>query len=92
MHLVRATLVRNLGRLTYGGSQDPRARVSKRVCIIGAGATGLATLKVLSENHQGQSGRWSLVAFEERDKVGGIWYCPQNSLFLHLAFFSDFLN
>ena len=81
MRLVRVTLARNLSLLTYGGSQDPRARVSKRVCIIGAGATGLATLKVLSERHQGQPGRWSLVAFEERDKVGGIWYRPQNPLF-----------
>ena len=53
-------------------SQDPSAQVSKRVCIIGAGATGLATLKVLSERHQGQSGNCMLVAFEERDKVGGI--------------------
>jgi len=48
--------------------------VSKRVCIIGAGANGLATLKVLSELHQVQTGQWSLIAFEERDKVGGIWY------------------
>ena len=63
-----------------GDSQDPfgTKRVSKRVCIIGAGANGLATLKVLSETHQVQSGQWSLVAFEERDKVGGVWYCPQD--------------
>ncbi|KAI0296379.1 FAD/NAD(P)-binding domain-containing protein, partial [Russula brevipes] len=46
----------------------------KRVCIIGAGANGLATLKVLAETHQVQSGQWELVAFEERDKIGGIWY------------------
>ena len=45
------------------------------MCVIGAGANGLATLKVLAEMHQVQSGQWSLVAFEERDNVGGIWYC-----------------
>lgn len=66
------------------GPQDPfgpTTGVSKRVCIIGAGGNGLATLKVLSETHQVQSGQWSLIAFEERDKVGGIWYRPQNHFF-----------
>lgn len=47
---------------------------TKRVCIVGAGANGLATLKVLAETRQVQSGQWSMVAFEERDNVGGIWY------------------
>jgi len=60
--------------------------VSKRVCIIGAGATGLTTLKVLSGRRQGQSGQWLLVAFEERDKVGGIWYRLQNYLFYFSLF------
>ncbi|KAI0250630.1 FAD/NAD(P)-binding domain-containing protein [Lactifluus subvellereus] len=53
--------------------------VPKRVCVIGAGANGLATLKVLAEMHQVQSGQWSLVAFEERDNVGGIWYPAPSS-------------
>ncbi|KAI0298736.1 FAD/NAD(P)-binding domain-containing protein [Multifurca ochricompacta] len=48
--------------------------VSRRVCVIGAGANGLATLKVLADTHQVQSGQWTLVAFEERDNIGGIWY------------------
>lgn len=59
------------------GHADPfEAKVvpSKRVCIVGAGAAGLATLKVLAETRQVQSGQWSMVAFEERDNVGGIWY------------------
>ncbi|KAH9074234.1 hypothetical protein EDB83DRAFT_1945789 [Lactarius deliciosus] len=56
-------------------SEDPSEVVpSKRVCIVGAGANGLATLKVFAETHQVQSGQWSMVAFEERDNVGGIWY------------------
>ncbi|KAH9061046.1 hypothetical protein EDB87DRAFT_1674293 [Lactarius vividus] len=47
---------------------------SKRVCIVGAGANGLTTLKVLAETRQVQSGQWSMVAFEERDNVGCIWH------------------
>ena len=58
---------------------------SKRVCIIGTGANGLATLKVLAETHQVQLGEWSLVAFEERDNVGGIWYRSSTSLFSSLV-------
>ena len=57
---------------------------SKRVCIIGAGANGLATLKALAETHQVQLGEWLLVAFEERDNVGGIWYDSSTSLFSSL--------
>ncbi|KAI9458610.1 hypothetical protein BJY52DRAFT_1371793 [Lactarius psammicola] len=55
-------------------SSDAKVVPSKRVCIVGAGANGLATLKVLAETRQVQSGQWSMVAFEERDNVGGIWY------------------
>ncbi|KAI9509024.1 hypothetical protein F5148DRAFT_1190667 [Russula earlei] len=52
--------------------------VPKRVCIIGAGANGLATLKILTETDQVQSGQWTLVAFEERNRVGGVWYRPSH--------------
>jgi cation diffusion facilitator CzcD-associated flavoprotein CzcO len=60
----------------------------KRVCVIGAGANGLATLKVLAQTDQVQSGQWTLVAFEERDNVGGIWYHP---LFISCFFFSSLM-
>ncbi|KAI0261644.1 hypothetical protein BC834DRAFT_925444 [Gloeopeniophorella convolvens] len=53
----------------FGERQEP-----KRICVIGAGANGLATLKVLAEAPQVQSGEWVLVAYEERENVGGIWY------------------
>jgi len=53
---------------------EDKVEPSRRVCIIGAGASGLATLKVLAETRQVQSGQWSMVTFEERDNVGGIWY------------------
>ena len=65
---------------------DPR--VSKRVCIIGAGANGLATLKILAETRQVQSGQWKLVAFEQRDNVGGIWYHLQRPTF-PITYFKD---
>jgi cation diffusion facilitator CzcD-associated flavoprotein CzcO len=61
---------RDLGKDPF----DAKVVPSKRVCIVGAGAAGLATLKVLAETRQVQSGQWSMVAFEERDNVGGIWY------------------
>ena len=73
---VPGTCYRDLSRI-YPTSYtvDPLStEASKRVCIIGAGANGLATLKILAETHQVQSGQWKLVAFEERDNVGGIWY------------------
>jgi cation diffusion facilitator CzcD-associated flavoprotein CzcO len=56
------------------------------VCVIGAGPNGLATLKVLAETQQVQSGQWTLVAFEERDKIGGIWYHTMLSIFLPTFF------
>jgi len=54
----------------------------KRVCIIGAGANGLATLKILAETDEVRTGHWSIVAFEGRDKVGGVWYHPPYRLIL----------
>ncbi|KAG2059735.1 FAD/NAD(P)-binding domain-containing protein [Suillus hirtellus] len=45
----------------------------KRICIIGAGAGGLAALKVISESTYFKSGKWSVIAYETREKVGGIW-------------------
>ncbi|KAF8136430.1 hypothetical protein EV363DRAFT_1211238, partial [Boletus edulis] len=48
---------------------------SKRICVIGAGAASLAVLKYLSQTSYFQSGSWSVIAYESRSKVGGIW-CP----------------
>jgi cation diffusion facilitator CzcD-associated flavoprotein CzcO len=59
-----------LGKDTFEAEVVP----CKRVCIVGAGANGLATLKILAETRQIQSGQWTMIAFEERDNVGGIWY------------------
>jgi NADPH-dependent glutamate synthase beta subunit-like oxidoreductase len=78
MYLVRATYsdAQTVCLTKFRTCKDPFGTkgVAKRVCVIGAGANGLATLKVLAEMDQVQSGQWSLVAFEARDNVGGIWY------------------
>jgi cation diffusion facilitator CzcD-associated flavoprotein CzcO len=44
-----------------------------RICIIGGGAAGLAALKIFQETVEHQAGLWELVAFEARDKLGGVW-------------------
>ncbi|KAG2755889.1 FAD/NAD(P)-binding domain-containing protein [Suillus brevipes Sb2] len=49
------------------------SQCEKRICIIGAGAGGLAALKVISESAYFKSGKWSVVAYETRNKIGGIW-------------------
>lgn len=46
---------------------------SKRICVIGTGAAGLAVLKYLSQTSYFKTGSWSVIAYESRSKVGGIW-------------------
>ncbi|KAL4067702.1 hypothetical protein V8B97DRAFT_1427837 [Scleroderma yunnanense] len=48
-------------------------RPTKRICVIGAGPSGLAALKVLSESTYCRSGTWTVTTFEAREDVGGIW-------------------
>lgn len=48
--------------------------LSKRICVIGAGPAGLAVLKYLSQTSYFKTGSWSVIAYESRSKVGGIWY------------------
>jgi cation diffusion facilitator CzcD-associated flavoprotein CzcO len=56
--------------MTNQANQAP----SKRICVIGAGAAGLAMLKYLSQTSYFKTGSWSVVAYESRSKVGGVWY------------------
>ncbi|KAI0685182.1 FAD/NAD(P)-binding domain-containing protein [Cytidiella melzeri] len=46
---------------------------SKRICVIGAGASGLAALKVIADTPQYKAGLWQPVAFEAREALGGVW-------------------
>lgn len=43
------------------------------ICILGAGAAGLAVLKILKDSAEYKAGLWTIDAFEERDDVGGTW-------------------
>ncbi|KAJ8522333.1 hypothetical protein ONZ45_g1112 [Pleurotus djamor] len=45
----------------------------KRICIIGAGAGGLAVLKAILDTPQHKSGSWDVTVYEARDDIGGIW-------------------
>ncbi|KZO90653.1 FAD/NAD(P)-binding domain-containing protein [Calocera viscosa TUFC12733] len=47
---------------------------SKRIAVIGAGAAGLAVLKVLLELPQVREREWHVVCYEARDDVGGVWH------------------
>ncbi|KZP27054.1 hypothetical protein FIBSPDRAFT_1040482, partial [Athelia psychrophila] len=45
----------------------------KHICIIGAGAAGLAALKAIVETAEYEAGSWVPVVYEAREDVGGVW-------------------
>ncbi|KAF9269681.1 FAD/NAD(P)-binding domain-containing protein [Marasmius fiardii PR-910] len=45
----------------------------KSICIIGAGPSGLAALKIILDTHQFKKGLWNPAVFEARQEVGGVW-------------------
>ena len=45
----------------------------KAICVIGAGPSGLAALRAISEWPEYMSGAWTAVAFEARESLGGVW-------------------
>ncbi|KAH9939545.1 FAD/NAD-P-binding domain-containing protein [Amylocystis lapponica] len=45
----------------------------KNICVIGAGPSGLAALKIIADTPQYKAGLWHPTAFERREEVGGIW-------------------
>ena len=47
---------------------------TKRICVIGAGASGLAALKVIADTPQYKEGLWQPIAYEAREALGGVWY------------------
>ncbi|KAG1754400.1 hypothetical protein EDB19DRAFT_1892407 [Suillus lakei] len=55
------------------GAEQLLFKCEKRICVIGAGAGGLAALKVISDSAYFKSGKWSVIAYETRKNVGGIW-------------------
>lgn len=72
LHICRCpALIMLLLDTIYGN--DPHEKRFK-ICIIGAGAGGLAALKIIRDTPQHKSGEWYAVAYEAREEVGGIWY------------------
>jgi hypothetical protein len=49
------------------------ASTMKTICIIGAGAGGLAALRAILDSPQYKAGLWNPTVFEARHQVGGIW-------------------
>jgi cation diffusion facilitator CzcD-associated flavoprotein CzcO len=45
----------------------------QRICIVGAGAAGLAVLKAIVDTPQHKAGVWVPSAFEAREEIGGVW-------------------
>jgi len=45
----------------------------KTICVVGAGPSGLAALKVILDTPEYKSGLWKPTAFEARGNIGGIW-------------------
>ena len=65
--------------ITDSAQGNPEAidELTKRICIVGVGPVGLGALKVVKDAPQFKDGLWQVTAFEARDKIGGIWYCPR---------------
>lgn len=55
------------------------AQSTKRIAIVGAGASGIATLKAIMDLDEEVRRGWDVVVFEERAGVGGLW-CVQKSI------------
>jgi hypothetical protein len=54
-------------------NQVPGIQNAQEVVIIGAGASGLAALKVITDTPQVRQGLWNVVLYESREDVGGVW-------------------
>ncbi|CCM04891.1 uncharacterized protein FIBRA_07087 [Fibroporia radiculosa] len=52
---------------------DSQQNSVRDICIVGAGPGGLVALKMIMDTPQYKEGVWRPIAFEEREKVGGIW-------------------
>lgn len=50
------------------------AKLDRKICIIGGGASGLVVLKALRDTEHFRSGRWQITVLERRAGVGGIWF------------------
>lgn len=58
----------------YSNVCTTEADHTKAICVIGAGPSGLAALRAISEWPEYMAGAWTAVAFEARESMGGVWY------------------
>ena len=71
---LQASLVGACSGASLDGQVPFEARPTKRIAIVGAGAAGIATLKAIMDLDEEVRRGWDVVAFEEREGVGGLWY------------------
>lgn len=72
--------------VTASAMVEPNAQVpfhgyatpSKRVAVVGLGAGGITALKALAELPEWMRAGWEIVAFEQREAVGGLWVPDDN--------------
>jgi hypothetical protein len=55
----------------HDASQEPQL---KSIAITGAGSGGLAMLKTLLDIPQSIRSTWTIVLYEHRENIGGVWY------------------
>ncbi|KAF8559647.1 hypothetical protein OG21DRAFT_1430639 [Imleria badia] len=66
------------------------SKVSKRICVIGAGPAGLAVLKYLSQTSYYKTGSWSVIAYEQGIVEENIDHCILATGFqMDFPFFDD---
>lgn len=53
--------------------QSDMGTLKQRICVIGAGPTGLGALKVISDAPAYKQELWEPVVFEAREALGGVW-------------------
>ncbi|KAI0027605.1 FAD/NAD(P)-binding domain-containing protein [Vararia minispora EC-137] len=53
-------------------------RHTKRIAVVGMGASGISALRAIMDLPEGLRAGWEVVAYEQRDDVGGIWL-PQDN-------------
>ncbi|KAL1946239.1 hypothetical protein VTO73DRAFT_15366 [Trametes versicolor] len=51
----------------------PHDAQEKRICVIGAGPSGLGAIKIVKDAPEFKAGKWTVTAFEARETLGGVW-------------------
>ena len=54
-------------------STSETAQRKQKIVIVGAGPSGLASLKAVLDSGEFRDGLWDVAVFEAREEVGGVW-------------------